>query len=279
MLVPLLKATGSLELAKTELRWIQKELPRSKWTHAITRRSKLEPLQYILGTQPFGPLEILCERNVLIPRWETEEWVTKTAEVLGASSMKSLSILDACTGSGCIPLLLKYLLPQAQIQAFDFSEDAISLSSRNMEHTGLQVHFWKQDLFGFKVTGELPSVDLVTSNPPYIPEEDYKKPVTLNGPEMSVRKYEPREALVGHLEFYKSLVDKMILPLKAKGLVFELGYEDQAMETAKNLPCGWSCGRYIDSANNLRCVVAWEDGSSMESLKHLVNGGYVESGK
>ncbi|OBA23646.1 modification methylase HemK [Metschnikowia bicuspidata var. bicuspidata NRRL YB-4993] len=276
LLPPLLKATRTVELAKLELRWIQNELPKSKWAEAIARRSKLEPLQYILGSQPFGSLEILCQQNVLIPRWETEEWVTKTAEAYEVSSKSPISILDACTGSGCIPLLLKSLIPSAQVQAFDFSDAAIQLSLRNRKHSGIEVDFWKDDLFNFQALDRLPRVDLLTSNPPYIPENDYKKPLALNGPELSVRLYEPREALVGHLEFYEALIDKLILPLLSAGLIFELGYEDQVLRTAEKLPHDWLCGRYVDLANNLRCVVAWKRGSAMSFLRLLVNGGYIK---
>lgn len=276
MLPSLLKATNSLELAKAELRWIQKELPQSQWTDATSRRARREPLQYILGTQPFGPLEIICRKNVLIPRWETDEWVTKAAEVLDSSRKSPLSILDACTGSGCIPLLLKYLIPSAKILAFDFSKDAVDLSLQNKEETGLDVDFWKDDLFNLKVDSKLPLVDLVTSNPPYIPKEDYEKPLALNGPEISVKLYEPREALVGHLEFYEALVDKLVIPLLSTGLIFELGYEDQVIKTAERLPRDWSCGRYIDLAGNLRCVVAWKNGSQMAGLRGMVNGGFID---
>lgn len=275
LLPPLLKANKSVDLAKLELDWIQKELPESKWLDAIKRRSRLEPLQYILGTQPFGALEILCSRNVLIPRWETEEWVTKMADLYKSTFGSPISVLDACTGSGCIPLLLKSLIPQAHIHAFDSSDDAIELAYRNKSHSGLEVHFFKDDLFSFRAVDELPKIDLLLANPPYIPPEDYKKPLSSNGPELSVKMYEPMEALVGDLEFYDALIDNLIFQLLSKGLIFELGYEKQVLRTAEKLPHDWKCGRYIDLANNLRCVVAWKKNSSMSWLCNLINGGYV----
>src|SRR2546421_5322789 len=83
----------------------------------VRRRARGEPLQYILGTQPFGDLEILCQKGVLIPRLETEAY---TAELAGLvrdlgragpeTKTQKLRILDVCTGTGCISLLLHSLL-------------------------------------------------------------------------------------------------------------------------------------------------------------------------
>ena len=105
--VPLLKyflaANRTLENAKQELKWVQQELPPQKWTWAAKRRLRLVPLQYILGSQPFGELTILCKENVLIPRWETEEWVGHLLNILEKNS-KLLKVVDVCTGTGCIPL-------------------------------------------------------------------------------------------------------------------------------------------------------------------------------
>jgi HemK-like putative methylase len=83
----------------------------------VRRRARGEPLQYILGTQPFGDLEILCERGVLIPRSETEAYTVKLAELVEdlrqeerPTKRQKLRILDLCTGTGCISLLLHSLL-------------------------------------------------------------------------------------------------------------------------------------------------------------------------
>lgn len=229
----------------------------------------MEPLQYILGTQPFGLLEILCEPGVLIPRWETEEWTMKLIDELKKDGCGEISVLDACTGSGCIPLLVKNEMAAARVTALDYSDVAIALAQKNKERSGLEIEILKANVLEML---QLPTNEftLITSNPPYIPLSDYDKPLALNGPEASVRLYEPRMALVGHLEFYRALVLNYVIPLKCRGLVFELGYEDQVQETIVNLPPNWSHGRYFDLTGNLRCVIAWENGSSMELLKNLV---------
>lgn len=273
-LLPLVKATGGLEQAKRELRWIQKELPRAKWAEAISRRAKHEPLQYILGSQPFGELTIKCRPGTLIPRWETEEWTTALADQLKKFN-GPLSILDACTGSGCVPLLLKHELPESKVCAFDVSDSALQLAKENRDGASLEVEILSADVLHSDVAHSFSDVSIVTSNPPYIPAADYERPLDSNGPELSVRMFEPRLALVGHLEFYTALVNNVVLPLDASGFVFELGYEDQAAHTRQLLPSGWTVGRYMDSASNLRCVVGWKQASPMTLLEPLVNGGYL----
>lgn len=275
LLPPLLRAVPSLEQAKQELRWIQNELPKDRWIDAIRRRSKLEPLQYILGTQPFGPLEINCKKGVLIPRWETEEWVSKVADILQQNipSNKSLKILDACTGSGCIPLLLSHIIshPTLEITCFDISDVAYNLAGENLKKydTTLKksaISIKKADLFDSKILEKLRSsengFDFVTSNPPYIPVEDYLMPMSLNGLEKSVRSYEPRLALVGNLEFYEALIEHIVIPLNCKGFVFEVGYIEQVEYTGNLLNVlaptkNWQTGPFYDSAGKIRAVVGW----------------------
>ncbi|KAK7954032.1 hypothetical protein PG996_014918 [Apiospora saccharicola] len=113
------------------------------------RRARGEPLQYLLGSQPFGPLDIQCRRGVLIPRPETEEWtVALASEVIAhlacpnslspEDTKKRLRIVDFCTGTGCIPLLLYALLhrkfPNLQVWGFDVEERAVRLAQENLRY-------------------------------------------------------------------------------------------------------------------------------------------------
>lgn len=267
LLPPLLRATRTLESAKNELRWIQNELPQHQWSSAIARRARMEPLQYILGSQPFGSLEIGCEPGVLIPRWETEEWVHKLIDIL--RPLRPLTVVDACTGTGCIPLLIKHELPKWHVSAFDVSDQALSLAKRNCLRLDVHVDVHYGDVFDKETEKRCGEVDLITANPPYIPLEDYRKPVLLDGPEKSVRLFEPQLALVGHLEFYTALVG-LVRALNCKGFVFELGYEQQVEATAALLPKGWEMGSYYDLAGRLRCVVGWRKDSELALLRQLV---------
>lgn len=269
LLVPLLRATRNLESARNELRWIKSELPKNKWNSAIARRSRLEPLQYILGSQPFGGVDIRCEPGVLIPRWETEEWTLALVEVV--RDLQPLDVVDACTGTGCIPILMKYELPNWNIGSFDISPNAVTLAGKNCQISKCEVKLHHGNVFDPAIVKNWDNIDLITSNPPYIPMDDYRKPVALDGPEESVRLYEPQLALVGNLEFYTALMQNLVLKLECEGFVFELGYELQVQETAKLLPEGWDYGRYFDSAGNLRCVVGWKKGSELAVLEILVN--------
>ena len=164
----LLRECRDLQSARNELRWLAEDadglssaqdghdtssshfltsskLPRPgtpswrKLHHNVLRRASGEPLQYILGTAPFKELEILCRREVLIPRWETEVYTEKIGKILRANSpdRTPLRILDLCTGTGCIALLLHSLLRPAPQD--DAHQDAQNLKERSIEITAVDV--------------------------------------------------------------------------------------------------------------------------------------------
>ena len=171
----LLTECRDLSSARNELRWLtehavetnkhhvsnlgldrdQKISPLKLLSTYVRRRSRGEPLQYILGNQPFGELDVLCRKNVLIPRPETELYTTKLAlyiRSLQAASVeldrRGLRVLDLCTGSGCIALLLHSFLRQPsnleafsdyrtselQVAGLDISQYAVKLSEDNKVH-------------------------------------------------------------------------------------------------------------------------------------------------
>lgn len=266
-----LRANRNLEAAYQELKWVQNELPREKWLQASRLRNNLYPLQYILGTQPFGELEIRCRKDVLIPRPETEEWVLKMCNILKDHTKTNLLIVDACTGSGCIALLTKYELGSTtRVSAFDISDHAIELASENRDVNSIDIDIFKADL-KTPITLKNNLVDLVLSNPPYIPLRDYKQPVLLNGVEKSVRKFEPRLALVGENEFYEYLVRNLVVPNGAQGFIFELGYIEQAIFVKDELSKDWECGVFFDYSGNIRCCIGWKRGSNFSFLREMCN--------
>ncbi|WFC99014.1 hypothetical protein MYAM1_001749 [Malassezia yamatoensis] len=170
-----------------------------------------EPLAYVIGHQPFGSLSLEVRTPVLIPRPETEEWVMRLAEqVNGTLSMNGppFRILDLCTGSGCIALLLADQLRITQrpwrITALDCDSSAIELSNANVRRTSLPVDIVQADMFSDSDMAEFHDYDLVTCNPPYISSKDY-----LRLPR-SILAYESRNALVGQttndgLDYYRRL--------------------------------------------------------------------------
>jgi len=157
----------------------------------ITRRVGREPLQYILGTQEFCGLEFTVNPAVLIPRPETQLLVEYVTQRIRAD--RPATIVDVCTGSGCIAVAIARMRPHAKVIATDLSGPALNVARQNAIRLGVseRITWLEGDLLGPLVEHELEGqVDVIVSNPPYIPELDW---ATLQ-PE--VRLFEPRGALV-----------------------------------------------------------------------------------
>ncbi|KAI5969688.1 hypothetical protein CANMA_001351 [Candida margitis] len=281
-LPPLLPANRDINRALLELKWIKEELPRRSWVSAVNRRLELEPLQYILGSQPFGDLSIICRNGVLIPRWETEEWCTKLGNLLSEKEFTSLDIVDACTGSGCVPILLGHKLvtksASTKICGFDVSVEAITLAQDNLTlyksshmDSSCEVSFQRGDITDLSLVPKLhiQNITLVTANPPYIPLQDYRKSVLRNGVERSVRLHEPELALIGSTEPYQQLIKNLVIPSGAEGFVFEVGYFNQIQTVCQSLDENWVVGYMNDSANRVRCAVGWKLNTDFEILARL----------
>ncbi|KAG6837507.1 hypothetical protein H0H93_008432 [Arthromyces matolae] len=198
--------------AVNELRWLQRQAKsQSHLADMVQRR--------ISGSQPFGPLNLLTRPPVLIPRPETEDWVITLSNRISASKTSPKRLLDLCTGSGCIPLLLCHLLPKGSIHAcgVDISEHALRLASDNAQLCGTpqptQSNVDHENTFSvtngnilsptfLNDANIVPPYDIVTSNPPYIPWNEY-----LQLPS-SVTDYEDPKALFGGpdgLSFYHAI--------------------------------------------------------------------------
>jgi HemK-like putative methylase len=257
VLLPLLlRECRDLPSARNELRWLQEhahethalpgrpDVPNKAlrnrsptsdavWTtltHNAHRRAKGEPLQYILGTQPFGDLQILCREGVLIPRPETEAYTARLGSILKTARRingkatpqeDTLRILDLCTGTGCISLLLHSIMKpvggkfrrRLKITAVDTSGEALALAQENLEYNigenfldlsaVSDITFRKASVFDIhdslmgNVAGQSSlgntNFEVVISNPPYIAEKDYQPGGTTT---RSVRNFEPKVALV-----------------------------------------------------------------------------------
>ena len=187
----------------------------------IDRRAAREPLQYILGTQEFGGLELAVTSDVLIPRPETMLLVEETAQAIGAQR-RSL-VADVGTGSGCIAIALAKTCPHATLWATDISWPALVVSQRNalQQDVGKQVKFVQADLLGPFAASEEGIFDAIVSNPPYIPEGE------MDGLQPEVKRYEPRLALAAGADgvtYYRRLLPAAAVLLKPAGcLIVELG--------------------------------------------------------
>lgn len=162
---------------------------------AVQRRAAGEPVQYVVGESAFYGLRLRVAPGVLIPRPETEELVACVLELL--ADTPAPAVVDAGTGSGCIALALKHERPDARVHAFDVSEEALSVARANARTLKLDVDFARADLLAPALDGIPKGVDVLVSNPPYIPDAEAE---TLA---RHVRDFEPHAALFSGPEPYR----------------------------------------------------------------------------
>ena len=182
---------------------------------ALAKRCDRIPVQYITGVQNFMGLDFMVSEHVLIPRFDTE--------ILVEEVMKNLhdgfSILDMCTGSGCILLSLLHYSNDCVGVGVDVSEDALSVAKQNCEKLGLTASFLQSDLFT-NVSGKY---DIIVSNPPYIRSDVI--PTLME----EVKGHEPMLALDGMedgLYFYRKIIEESPDYLNGGGMLFfEIGYD------------------------------------------------------
>ena len=161
------------------------------------------PIQYILGTTEFLDFKLLVNKNVLIPRPETEElvrWIVSSHE----QNQEGGKVLDMGTGSGCIAIALAKLLPKPKIMAMEKSLSALEVAEANAKALKAKVTFLSANMLDPDLTLNK-TFDIIVSNPPYVRELEQK--------EMSnnVKRYEPQEALYvpdkNPLIFYNAIAD------------------------------------------------------------------------
>lgn len=189
------------------------------------RRLHGEPIQYIIGGTEFMSLNFWVDKNVLIPRPETELLVETVIERLRRQGTEGAGIVDVGSGSGCIGISLAHYLTDIHVTGIDISPEAVALAQRNAERNRVEkrVHFIIHDICrGFPPLAH--PVDFVVSNPPYIPTQE------ISNLQIEVAGYEPFAALDGGedgLLFYRSIAGSA--PLKAGGgLAFEIGFDQGA---------------------------------------------------
>src|SRR3989337_2034984 len=227
----------------------------ARLSEAIERRGRREPPQYILGEVEFRGLLFKVNREVLIPRPETELLVEEALrnirgtpylikKKLSMVPPESVSVLDLCTGSGCIaisiarelkktiplfPPLLNGEIGGLRIYAVDISGGAIAVARENAGRHGVEdsIQFLIGDLFHalepLKLEGK---IDLIVSNPPYVSTKEMKDL------QPEIREYEPLQALYGGedgLDFYRRIIREVPRYLKREGgLIMEIGLNQAA---------------------------------------------------
>lgn len=163
-----------------------------------------EPVQYVLNESWFCGFRFYVDKNVLIPRPETEElveWVIANCRF----PVDELNILDIGTGSGCIAVSLKRRLRKANVWACDVSNGVLEVATRNAATMGTPVSFLQLDFLDKSSWELLPQFDIIISNPPYVPEKDKA------GMDPNVLNFEPATALFvpdnNALIFYKAIAE------------------------------------------------------------------------
>ena len=168
----------------------------------IARLQQQEPVQYILNESWFCGRKFYVDKNVLVPRPETEElveWIISHCQF----TVPDFKILDIGTGSGCIPVSIKKRHRNAEVWGIDISENALQVAKKNAALLGTDIHFLQTDILDSAQWLSFPVFDIIVSNPPYVPEKD-KATMQPN-----VLQYEPATALFvpddDPLLFYKAI--------------------------------------------------------------------------
>ena len=197
-----------------------------KYREMLEIRGRRIPLQHILGYQEFMGYPFRVNRDVLIPRQDTETLVLEALRLLktlpeDTEDGETCRILDLCTGSGCIGISVKLLAQHAHVTGSDLYEGALRTAEENASALGADIKLVRSDLFE-KIPDRF---HMILSNPPYIKEEE----ISSLQPEVSL--YDPRSALDGGpdgLFFYRRIIKEAPAHLYEGGwLLLEIG-SDQA---------------------------------------------------
>lgn len=223
----------------------------------VRERLNGKPVQYITRRQEFMGMELYVSEDVLIPRGDTEIALDRAISMKYDS--KRLQIIDMCTGSGAIAVALAARFPDATVFAVDISPAALACARVNVEKFGLQdrIFLIEGDLFAsLKGLNLENKIDIVISNPPYIPASE------IACLEDGVKNYEPVIALDGGadgLDFYRAIIHDAASCLKCGScLVLEIGY-DQGRRVMNMIEAsGFYTGVRLDKdlAGLDRCVSA-----------------------
>lgn len=201
-----------------------------KYLEGIQKLKNNMPIEYITNQKEFMKKLFYVDKNVLIPRQDTEilvEEVIKIAETKTTSNQtiinNNLQILDMCTGSGAIAVSLASYIDKSEIDAVDISQKALEITEKNAKENKVEKKIKEIESNLYKNIGEK-KYDIIVSNPPYIKHEVIKKL------DKQVQK-EPLIALDGGddgLEFYRKIIKKSPKYLKKDGyLCLEIGYDQK----------------------------------------------------
>ena len=209
---------------------VEKYIPVNKQKKALKKLEKGYPIQYLIGDVDFYGCKILVNKNVLIPRFETESLVDKLLNYIKKFNFINPKIIDMGTGSGCISIFLKKNI-KCDILAIDKSLKALKVAKKNAKLNNTDITFKHISIEKFKSTEKL---DILVSNPPYIDFNDEVDAKTKYEPPMAL--FAPKKGLY----FYEVILNNAKNYMNTKNIIaFEIGYNEgkQIVKMAKeNFP-------------------------------------------
>lgn len=218
-----------------------------------TKRAQGEPLQYLTGKQEFMSLDFFVNKDVLIPRDDTEILVQAVLS-LKSCFKENAVIWDVCTGSGAVAIALKTYWPEAKVYASDISDSALTIAKNNAIHNQVEITFAQADLL--QINQEQPTwpdeFDIIVSNPPYIPSKQ------ISSLQKEVQ-HEPALALDGGndgLAFYRRLLTEAPRWIVPGGqMLWEIGSEQFAPLSEEIKPSQWKLNNLCKDYQELNRVI------------------------
>ncbi len=227
------------------------EAQQSQWDVLITQRATRIPLQHLMGSAAFCGLLLEVNKNVLVPRPETELLAEGAWQF--ANVIERPLVLDVGTGSGCLAISIAVNCSQAEVHALDVSPEALVVARANAVRYQVQerVNLYKAD--GRTALSGETRFDLIVSNPPYIPSTEIPKL------QPEVREHDPHLALDGGadgLDFYRALAIHARARLQPSGrLMLEIGDGQAESVSALLLAAGWRVLEVFPDLNNVQRIV------------------------
>lgn len=204
-----------IDIALDQHRILSEQQP--KLLDTVSQLQQEIPIQYILGETEFYGLPFFVNKNVLIPRPETEELVSWIINDVNYNKTNStLKILDIGTGSGCIPITLAKNLKNVDVFAIDISKKALEIATKNASQNDVSVNFIEENILTTTALNQ--QFDIIVSNPPYVRElekEAIKNNVLENEPHIALFVKDENPLL-----FYDKIADLAKVSLKKNGLLY-----------------------------------------------------------
>ncbi len=249
------------ELSFEEIKWLLKDIFSLEEYELITKSNDIfddekfmtllkkandVPVSYLLGYQDFYGYRYQVNKNVLIPRNETEELINYCLEYIKKNNYKKIKILEIGTGSGCICITLNKELNKLnidnEITSCDISNEALKVAKQNALILNSNINFIESDVFSNLINYDY---DLIISNPPYIEKNEFVSKRVLNN--------EPHIALFSDgtgLEIYQKIFSQINKFINLKALFFEISpCIEQGLELLKNKYCSNFNSQYKKDIN------------------------------